>query len=353
MPEDLSERLLFVIGAPRSGTTLLMRMLNAHPDIHSRPEPHLLTPLARLGYFGRVHAAPYDVFQAQSSIRAFVADLPGGEDTYVEALRAYADTLYGAMLEPTGKRYLVDKTPAYALELPFLTRLYPRAKYLVLTRHPFAIFSSYAASFFDDDWEAAHRHNPLLERYLPALARFLRTQPVPHVHLTYEALVADPEAYLQDVVHHLDLPFEPGMVEYGRTKMDAKGLGDPIGVDAHQRPTTASIHKWALAVKGRPDRIDLLKRCIDHVVDEDLAVLGYDRERLWTPLETVDVATAEAAQAKARKWDRYHVERRLLVKLRKNIHHNALGRLLRTSADVSDILLRQGWTVDADRTEDP
>lgn len=350
---DMSERMLFVIGAPRSGTTLLMRMLNAHPDILSRPEPHLLTPLARLGYFGRVDAAPYDVFQAASSSRAFVADLPGGEDTYVRALRAYTDTLYGEMLAPTGKRYLVDKTPAYALELPFITRLFPRARYLVLTRHPFAIFASFAASFFDDDWEAAHHHNPLLERYLPALARFVREAPVPHLHLRYEALVADPEAHMRDVANHLDLPFVDGMVEYGSTKMAATGLGDPIGVNAHQRPTTASVDKWALAVKGRADRIDLLKRSLDHVSDEDLATLGFDRDGLWTPLEQVDVATAERARAAATRWDRYHVERRLLVRLRKNIHRNTLGRLLRTTRTVTDVLLREGWSIDADTSETP
>ena len=57
-------RLLFVIGPPRGGTTLLMRLLHAHPDVHGRAEPHLLTPLAHLGYYGRVDKAPYDPFQA-------------------------------------------------------------------------------------------------------------------------------------------------------------------------------------------------------------------------------------------------------------------------------------------------
>ncbi|MCB9672316.1 MAG: sulfotransferase [Alphaproteobacteria bacterium] len=348
MPSDIADRLLFVVGAPRSGTTLLMRMLNAHPDILSRPEPHLLTPLARLGYYGRVQAAPYDVFQTQSSIRKLVADLPNGEEDYLDALRAYTDTIYGRLLEPSGKRYFVDKTPAYALELPFVTRLYPRAKYLVLTRHPFAIFASYAASFFDDDWDAAHRHNPLLERYLPAMARFLRESPVPHVHLRYEALVADPEAHMQDVCAYLDLPFTASMIEYGKTQVEGQGLGDPIGVDAHDRPVTRSVEKWTLAVKGRADRIDLLKRALDLVPDEDLATLGFSRDDLWTPLEGVDVASAESARAAGRKWDRYHLERRALVTLRANIHRNALGRLLRTTRDVSEILLRDPWTPGVD-----
>lgn len=348
MDTDLGERLFFVVGAPRSGTTLLMRMLNAHPDVYSRPEPHLLTPLARLGYYGRVTDAPYDVFQAQNASRELVADLPGGEADYLDALRAYSDTLYGRLLEPTGKRYFVDKTPAYALELPFIAKLYPRARYVVLTRHPFAIFSSFAKSFFDDDWQAAHAHNPLLERYLPAMAAFVRARPVPFLHLRYEALVSDPEAHMQDLCAYADLPFTDAMIDYGETRMEAKGLGDPIGVNAHTRPSTGSIEKWALGVKGRPDRIDLLERAIATVSDEDLETLGYPRETLWNPVEKIDVATAEAAQAQARKWDRYHIERRVLVHLRRNIHHNALGSLLRKTRNVADILLRDGWPAGID-----
>ena len=85
-------RMLFVIGSPRSGTTLLMRMLNVHPEILSRPEPHLLTPLASLGYYKYVDKASYDPFQAHQAVRTFVDDLPGGEQTYLNALRAYTDT---------------------------------------------------------------------------------------------------------------------------------------------------------------------------------------------------------------------------------------------------------------------
>lgn len=351
--EDLGERMFFVLGAPRSGTTLLLRMLHAHPDVLARPEPHLLTPLAHLGYYDYVDKASYDPYQAAQSVRAFVADLPRGEDDYLDALRAYANTLYGRMLAPTGKRYFVDKTPAYALVLPFVARLYPRARYVVLTRHPFAIFSSYAKSFFDDDWAAAHEHNPLLERYVPALARFVRESGVPHVHVRYESLVADPEAHLQEICAYAGLAYDPAMIRYGDTELDAKGLGDPIGVHGDVKPNTRSVDKWALDVKGDPARIDILKRSIDRIADEDLATFGYTRESLWTGLEAVDPDAAERARARSRKWDRYHVERRALVALRKNIHRNALGRALRVTRFYSDVLLRDTWSDQVPDENDP
>lgn len=347
---DLGERLLFVIGAPRSGTTLLMRMLNAHSAVHTRPEPHLLTPLAELGYYSHVEKAAYDPLQAALSAKQFVADLPNGEADYLDALRAYTDVLYGRMLEASGRRYFVDKTPAYALILPFLTKLYPRARYVVITRHPFAVFSSYAKSFFDNDWEVAHAHNPLLERYVPAVARFLREGGVPHVHLRYEALVSDPEAHLQRLCAYAEIDFEPGMITYGSAPLDAKGLGDPIGVGRHSRPTTASLDTWALEVKGNPGRLALLERCLDRLFDEDLKTLGYTRETLWEPLERVDEDAARRMQGAARKWDRYHVERRVLVSLRRHIRHNALGKLVRGARFYSDVLLRDTWSNDPGET---
>lgn len=335
-------RMMFVIGSPRSGTTLLMRMLNVHPEILSRPEPHLLTPLANLGYYQYVDKASYDPFQAHQAVRAFVDDLPGGEQAYLDALRSYTDALYGGMLEPSGRRYFLDKTPAYALELDFISKLYPDAVYIVLTRHPFAIFSSFAKSFFDDDWKAAHDFNPVVERYVPAIAKFLRERPVQRVvHIRYEDLVAAPEENLRRICEAAELDYLPQMVNYGEVAVEGDGLGDPIGVAQHSRPTTASVNKWARAVAHNPARIALLQSMLRPLDDADLTQWGTDREALWEPIEAVDKATALAAQKTARKWDRYSVERRALLMLRRNIHHNVLGRVLKRLRFVLDVLLRE------------
>src|SRR5262249_7460179 len=126
---SMQDRLIFLIGAPRSGTTLLARMLSAHSQIHGRAEPHLITPLAHLGYYDRVQKAPYDPNNVVQAIHELVAELPRGEADYLDALRAYTDVMYARIMANAGdKRFFLDKTPAYALVLPFLTKLYPGAK---------------------------------------------------------------------------------------------------------------------------------------------------------------------------------------------------------------------------------
>jgi hypothetical protein len=342
MAIDMEQRMFFVLGAPRSGTTLLMRMLNVHPDIYTRPEPHLLTPLAHLGYYAHPTKAPYDPFQAHQGAREYVGELPNGERDYLDALRAYTDTMYGRMLEPTGKRFFLDKTPAYSLVIPFLRKLYPNAVYIVLTRHPFAIFSSFAESFFDSDWKAAHDFNPVVERYVPALASFIRDPQVPRFHhVMYEKLVADPETELRAICAAAGMDYDPKMITYGEKKVEGAGLGDPIGVNADKKPNTKSVDKWAAEVAHNEERINLLKTMLDYVEDEDLAVFGYTRDGLWTAIEGVSKEAAEKAQNKAKKWDRYHVERRALTQLRKGIHGSTLGKLLTKVRFYCDVMLRE------------
>jgi hypothetical protein len=320
---------------------MLMRMLNVHSEIYTRPEPHLLTPLAHLGFYDYVEKAPYDQFQAAQAVKAFVDDLPGREKDYIEGLRAYTDIMYGRMLEPSGKQYFLDKTPAYALILPFISHIYPRAKYVVLTRHPFAIFSSFAKSFFDNDWEAAHEFNPILERYIPAIASFIRKEEVPFYHIRYEDLVADPEAKIKAMCETINLPYQPEMINYGEKKVEGKGLGDPIGVSQDKRPNTKSVNKWANEVANNEKRIQLLQGMLKNIDDDDLAVWGYTRESLWEPLQDVDTQTAIAVQQQAKKWDRYHLERRMLLRMRRGIHGNIFGRTLEKVRFFCDVMLRE------------
>ncbi len=339
--ESMEPRLLFVIGPPRSGTTLLMRMLGSHSAIYSRAEPHLLTPLAHLGYYDTVDAAPFDHLQAAQSVRQFVAELPHGEADYLDACRAYTDVLYGRMLAARGKGkpWFLDKTPANALVLPFITKLYPRARYVVLTRHPAAVFSSYANSFFDGDYEAARRFNPILNRYVPAMARFLRERNAPLIQIGYEQLVQHPEAEMRRVCDFLELPFEPDIIEYGQHEHDSKGLGDPLTVDKHTRPMTESIEKWATELAQDATKLRLVQQMIATIDDPDLERWGFPRASFFAPVEEVAKRSGQRPP-RPPLLDRFRLERKLLVLLRRNIQKNALGRVVRRTRMLCDVLLR-------------
>jgi hypothetical protein len=313
-------------------------MLGAHTQVHAPAEPHLMTGLAHLGYFAKVDAAPYDPIITQLALQELVHALPNGEQDYVDSLRAHTDFLYGKLLEGTGKTYLLDKTPAYALVLDFIARLYPRARYVVITRNPLAAWSSQVESFFDGDPEAAERISPLLDRYVPAIARFLRERPVELVHVRYEELVQDPEAHLRRIAEGIGLPFEDVMVNYGEAGQTAaaRGLGDPVQAAQAGRATTDSLAKWKQALAEDPHKLEAARAALARTLDPDLETWGFRRAELEAELDAIVPSGAGGK----RRGGRYALERRALVALRRNIHHNAFGRLVRKVRFYCDVLLR-------------
>jgi len=333
----MKNRLLFLISAPRSGSTLMQRMLGSHSEVFTHPEPHLMTPLAHLGYFDKVDKAPYDHINSAEAMRLFVDGLPRGEEDYLDALRAYSDTLYGRMLSTSSERFFLDKTPAYALVADFVGRVYPEAKYVVLTRHPLAIFSSYANSFFDGDWQTAHQFNPIVERYVPAIARFVRARKVPLIHVRYEDVVQQPEAHLERVFAFLGVENEPEAVNYGaRFEQKKQGPGDPIAVGKHQRPVASSVHKWAAELSADERKLSLAKQMIDALDPADLEVWGWPRDTIFQALEDAGgVAPPKPVL------NRYTFQRKVMLALKKDIQTRPHGKVIARLRYYCDVLLRE------------
>ena len=322
---------------------MLERILESHSAILGGPEPHLMTPLAHLGVWDKVDKAPYDHVLAAESQKLFVDRLPGKEQDYWEACRAYCDTLYGRFLDAGGGETIcLDKTPAYALVLPFMAKVYPDAKYVVLTRHPAAIFSSYAHSFFDGDYEEAQRYNPIVERYVPALAKFLRQDAVPSEHVRYEDLVSDPEGCMKRVYEYIGVPFDAESIDYGKGKGAEKpreGLGDPIGVNKHSRPTAASSEKWANELVQSPGLLDFMTAMIDRLDPEDLETTGYPVDSIWEALES---AGSSPPNKKGQGPLRYRMQRKAIVRLRSAAKKEGIFRKgLSKARLVCDVLLRE------------
>lgn len=322
---------------------MLERILAAHSQVQGGPEPHLITPLAHTGIWDQVEKAPYDHILASEAQKLFVSQLEGGDQNYYDACRAYCDVLYSRFLEAKGtKIYCLDKTPAYALVLPFLSRVYPDASYIVLTRHPLAVFSSFANSFFDGDYQEAHDYNPVVERYVPALAAFLQDESPRKLHVRYEDFVKEPEAWFEKICAHIGIPYEGSAIDYGVRKetQEVKGLGDPIGVAQHSRPTTASVKKWAAELHGDPAKLALAKKMIAALNPDDLLSCGYPTDTLWEALENIDGSNFRAP--KKSKLTKYRLQRKLIMFFRRRAQKNRLFRnLLKKMRLAADVFLRE------------
>ena len=66
----MQDQLIFLLSAPRSGSTLLQRMIGGHSQIYTHPEPHLISPLAHLGFYDNIDKAPFDHINAAEALKS-------------------------------------------------------------------------------------------------------------------------------------------------------------------------------------------------------------------------------------------------------------------------------------------
>lgn len=287
MSRYLGEDLILVVSPPRSGSTMLQRILGSHSAVQTHPEPHVLTPLAFNGYYHQIGRADYNHEVAAQALREFVDFLPSGEEDYLDACRAYCEVLYGRARAIGSKSYFLDKTPNYAdTILPYIARLLPRAHVIVLTRHPVAQLASMADTFYEGDFHKAHALRDCFSTFIPHIANFMRDGAMPYMHVRYEDLVCNPEIEIRRLLDFMGLPFESACLTFGDRPHITKTFGDPK-IGRHRGPVSDSVSSWVGDLIGRPDRELLCRTVLGRIADDDLALFGYPRESLFRPLEDV------------------------------------------------------------------
>jgi len=123
-------RLIFVGGSPRSGTTLVQRILDCHPEIYGGPEFDFVPPIV-------------DLFQAmRGSIRSGRIDAILDEKALVRAFRSLLVALLLPKLQAEGVSYLSEKTPSNVLAFEWLEECAPETKKILIIRDPRDVVSS-------------------------------------------------------------------------------------------------------------------------------------------------------------------------------------------------------------------
>ncbi len=112
---------VFVVGFPRSGTTLLEQMLDAHPDFQSMDERAFIHEL---------------IERMQLAGQTYPDDLANLSPEDAGQLRSLYLRMVGHVLPDLGARHLVDKNPLNMLCLPMIMRLFPHARIILCLRHP-------------------------------------------------------------------------------------------------------------------------------------------------------------------------------------------------------------------------
>lgn len=272
---------LFLVSLPRSGSTLLQRMLGAHSQVATAAEPWILLPLLYALRSEGVYTE-YNHRVAQEAVTDFVHGLDGGRGAYMAACAEMVLSLY-AKSSADGSRYFLDKTPRYHLILEEIIELFPRGKFIVLWRNPLAVVASIIETWSEGKWRP-YRYKIDLFTGLEHLIDAVRTYPDRFSVVHYEALASDPQHVMERLLGELDLPFEPAVVSsFGETQVHGR-VGDRTGASAYHAVSTAPLDKWRGSLAS-PVRSGWARRYLRWIGGERLEAMGYDLASLLDELE--------------------------------------------------------------------
>lgn len=219
----------FLVGFPRSGTTLLDTFLMGHPDTEVLEEFHMLG--------------------AAETVLGHVAELPSRSAAQLEeARRAYFAEL-DRHADPNFPGLIVDKLPLNMLGLPVIYSLFPDARVIFAQRHPCdAVLSGFMQSFTLNDAMACFLDiADAADLYDVAMGVFTRTRealPLATHTLVYEKLVADPETTMKPLIEFLGLDWRPELLDHRSTAKSRGAIITPSYDQVIQPLSKAPSGRW-------------------------------------------------------------------------------------------------------------
>jgi hypothetical protein len=247
----------FIVAPFRSGTTLLRLILDSHPDIAAPPETFIFSQILAPLRDERVTRAMWNLGYHRDALALALGDCARG------FLEGYAAS--------KGKRFWIEKTPAYVDLLPELREAMPDARYIMLYRHPYDVVRSMNERnmVVTQPEIACHRpdHPSDFATYCAFVANqhqkmraFQRAHPESCLELRYERLVAAPDDEIKALCTFLGLTYAPAMLDFQRVPHDT-GFGDEkihqtsgIEVRAGARARTPEQESEARAYLGATAR---------------------------------------------------------------------------------------------------
>ncbi len=243
---------VFMVGFPRSGTTLLEKILSAHGGIATIEEKPCVDPI--LQHF----LAREDCLERLNTI---------DQDT-IQALQSAYLRLRDAQLQ-TQAAVVIDKLPLNIIHIGLLLRVFPHAKIIVSVREPRDVLLSCYFQLFELndamanflDWNQAARY---LNASMILGLDSLQSLKHPHHQVRYENLVQDLRGEVAAVLKYLELPWDEVAMNY-REKLKGQDINTPSYRQVGKQVHSHSVARW----KNYTDQV--------HKVDSILAPV---RERL-------------------------------------------------------------------------
>jgi tetratricopeptide (TPR) repeat protein len=234
---DGPQRVALLTGFPRSGTTLLEQVLDAHPDVVSSEEREVFSAdvFPWLG-MGRPADTPIVPILEELSPRRIN-----------ESRKFYLNAMEAMLREPIGSRLHLDKNPAMNLMIPPMRRVFPELKLIVALRDPRDVVVSCFLRYLPVNPVSACflTLERTVNRYLLDLGGWLKIRDMTGdwIEVRYEDTVADLPREARRALHALAVPWDEAVLGY-RQRVAQKQVLSPTYEAVFKPVFTTSIGRW-------------------------------------------------------------------------------------------------------------
>jgi Sulfotransferase family len=268
---------IFLVGCPRSGTTLLRDLFRSHEEVAFPPRETHYLPLLYEAY-----GDPSTATQARRLVRnietnwryrtwlgsGYAARIP---DSQRYSFGGLVDWMMSDWARSNGAGRWGDKTPGYALQIPLLSRIFPGARFINIVRDPHDVVGSLMEQGFGSPypgWCAVTwtRHVDAADAAAGSLPRGTVTT------LRYEDLVRDPGGTLEWVCAEVGLPFSELMLTVSRPTASTGEETDRFGGEVSARATEERRRRRSPEIEAAVSSLSATAaRRHDYGVDSPLA----------------------------------------------------------------------------------
>ncbi len=215
---------IFIVGMPRSGTTLAEQIISSHRDVHGAGELTEISALVRSTWGDGEQASeaantPFRIVDGDGSSNGLIPDLQqvttdqlnGLAERYLEKLRSVAGDA----------SRVTDKMPYNFMHIPFIRMLFPKVPIIHCRRHPLdTTLSCYFQNFSaGNEYAFDLEHLGIFYRlYQRVMDRWCETVQYPIFDLQYEDLVLDPETHTRRMLEYCGLTWDDDCMKFQQSK---------------------------------------------------------------------------------------------------------------------------------------
>lgn len=254
---------LFILGFPRSGTTLAEQMLSMHPHISAGDELPFIEDITRI--MPRLLASPLNYPEAL--VELWMGDQREGLN---ELRDYYLNRAAKLGIFKAGTRFFTDKMPLNEIHLGLISLLFPQSPVIHMLRHPLDVVLSVYANHLTHGYfcasalESIAQHYNLVEDLVAHYRKNVQTRYLP---LRYEDMVTGQEAQLRKILEFSGLDYDPSCLAFEQNTRYARTASY---AQVSEKLYTSSLYRYRAYLKELAPVVEILRPAIER--------LGYDVE---------------------------------------------------------------------------